>query len=119
MQTIWGFNLLSQEVYCCNRSVSIAERDKALESVLMVGANSNQGNKDLGSMEAGRYPLTVANEACDKNMIDILLKYGTNPNFKTIGENYFPVLNICGSNRLIAILEHRLICIFRPLNPCH
>ena len=92
-------NILNWFRNCRHRSTSLAERNKALENVLKVGADPNQGNKDLSSMGAGRYPLTQAIEACDTSMLDILLKYGANPNFKTKGEDYFPILNICGTER--------------------
>ena len=91
------FNILSFFTHCRSRS-NIAERDKALESLLKVGANPNQGNKD-STGGIGRYPLADATEACDTSMLDILLKYGANPNFKTKGEEYFPILNICGTER--------------------
>lgn len=91
------FNILSFFTHCRSRS-NIAERDKALESLLKVGANPNQGNKD-STGGIGRYPLADATEACDTSMLDILLKYGANPNFKTKGEDYFPILNICGAER--------------------
>ena len=76
-----------------------AKRNQVLERLLQVGANPNEGKKDLERDAAGTYPIAEANEACDTSMLDILLKYGANPNLKTQGEEYFPILNICSTNR--------------------
>ena len=75
------------------------ERNQALERLLQVGANPNEGKKDLERDAAGTYPIADATQACDTSMLDILLRYGANPNLKTKGDEYFPILNICSTNR--------------------
>ncbi|MFZ1341879.1 hypothetical protein, partial [Thiothrix eikelboomii] len=75
------------------------ERNQILERLLQLGIKPNEGIKDLERGAANTYPIAEANEACDTSMLDILLKYGANPNLKTQGEEYFPILNICSTNR--------------------
>lgn len=86
-------NILNFLTHC--RVQSEAKRNQVLERLLQAGANPNEGKKDLERDAAGSYPIAEANEACDASMLDILLKYGANPNLKTKGEEYFPILNIC------------------------
>lgn len=86
-------NMLGFLTHC--RVQSEAKRNQVLERLLQAGANPNEGKKDLERDAAGSYPIAEANEACDASMLDILLKYGANPNLKTKGEEYFPILNIC------------------------
>lgn len=90
-------NILSFLTHC--RTQGETERNHVLERLLQVGAKPNEGQKNLERDAAGRYPIANANESCDASMLDILLNYGANLNLKTQGEEYFPILNICGTNR--------------------
>ncbi|WP_298661603.1 hypothetical protein [uncultured Thiothrix sp.] len=90
-------NLLNFLTAC--RIQGEAQRNQVLERLLQVGANPNEGKKDLERDAAGTYPIADATQACDTSMLDILLRYGANPNLKTKGEEYFPILNICSTNR--------------------
>lgn len=92
-----GGNILDFLAHC--RHHGEAERNQLLERLLQVGAKPNEGNKNLERDAAGIYPLSYATQFCDASMVDILLKYGADPNLKTTGENYFPILNICGGGR--------------------
>ena len=94
-----SYNILSWFQHCRPPRMSDLARDQAIKMVLQVGANPNEGQKDLERDAAGVYPVTIAIERCDVGMLDILLKYGANPNLKTQGEEYFPILNICSTNR--------------------
>ncbi|SKA79126.1 hypothetical protein SAMN02745130_01943 [Thiothrix eikelboomii] len=90
-------NMLGFLIHC--RIQGEAKRNQVLERLLQVGANPNEGKKDLERDAAGIYPIADATKSCDTSMLDILLKYGANPNLKTQGEEYFPILNICSTNR--------------------
>lgn len=92
-------NILSGFQHCRPPRMPDLARDQAMEMVLQAGANPNEGKKDLERDASGVYPLTIAIERCDVRMLDVLLKYQANPNLKTKGEEYFPILNICSTNR--------------------
>lgn len=90
-------NMLTHFSRCVFKGVD--ERDRTLEKILQAGINPNEGNKNLASDVAGHYPLSTANEGCDKTMLDLLLKYGADPNLKTKGETYFTIFNVCEGKR--------------------
>lgn len=90
-------NMLTHFSRCIFKGVN--ERDRTLEKMLQAGINPNEGKKDLEPDAAGRYPLSDASEECDETMLDLLLKYGADPNLKTKGEAYFTIFNICYGRR--------------------
>lgn len=98
-------NILSGFQHCRPPRMSDLARDQTMKMVLQAGANPNEGKKGLERDAAGVYPLTIAIERCDVRMLDMLLKYQANPNLKTTGERYFPILNICGPNRNYSHVE--------------
>ncbi|MEZ5534829.1 MAG: hypothetical protein R3F02_04325 [Thiolinea sp.] len=95
-------NMLNHLSYC--RKTDIVKRDQILDKLLQAGLKPNEGIKGLEPGAAGIYPLSKAVESCDENMINILLKYGANPNLKTLGEDYFPAFNICEPERNLSAL---------------
>lgn len=92
-------NILNWFQHCRPPRMSDLAREQAMEAILKAGADPNEGDENLARDAAGHYPLTTATERCDVGMLNMLLKYQANPNLKTKGEAYFPILNICGANR--------------------